>query len=286
MSHVTINQLQALAATAVIMLAATACGSSSSTPDAAAGLLTEAREALDSGDYRRASLLLDSIDSAYPEAIGTRSEAMKLRPRAIEGLTVDAIAEADSAIARAEREIASLQPDMVLHENREIGESYYVPRGIDRGASFINSTGITVRVNSGTGTLYLVSSVNPGRIAQRYVVLGDDGGVSVSTDTIAAGSQANFVSGNSELLEFLPRYCTRLADFFISHDGQPFTATINGDNGSRSVKIDRRAAAAMAQAARLSKAVTIARENALERERLTRALQVAKSQQSSARSNG
>lgn len=263
---------------AAIAMTAMSCGSSSSTNDVAEELLEQARKAVDAKEYDRAISLLDSIDSSCPDAIDTRSDAMKLRPYAIEGVTLAAIVETDSAIVRSEQTIARLQSSMAMHENQEIGESYYIPSALDN-ADFINTTGISVRVNGQTGALYIVSSVNPGRIDQRYVMLSDVAGNVVSTDTISADSEANYKTKNSELLEFLPRYCTRLPQFIIDNDGAEMTATICGDKGSRNIKLNASQVAHMAQAARLSQAIGEARTASLERERLNRNLDTARRQQ-------
>lgn len=277
MSHAVTKFLNSIV-TASAVLVIVSCGSSAKNDDAAAALLQQAQSAIDAGDCEQALTLLDSIDHAYPKALQIRSQAIDLRPRAIEKIAVAAIEEADSAIARADREVARLTPMMTMHENKEIGESYYTPSQTDN-ASFVNTTGISVRVNGQTGELYLVSSVNPGRIDQRYVTFADNAGNVVSTDTIAADSPANFINGNSELLEFLPRYCGRIADFVAANDGAPMTATIVGDKGSRTVKIGAKTSEAIANAARLSQALTQGRKAVMERDRLEQNLQVARKQQ-------
>lgn len=244
-------------------------------------LFDQATAALNAGQCDKAVALLDSIDRTYPDALDIRKQGIALRPRAIEGVLTKGIAEADSTINANEAVIVELQEKMNLFTNEAVRDSYYHPVK-SQGSGFGTKSGetaIAVRVANPSGGLYLVSSVNPGLIAQRSVTLTAEDGTFVTTDTIAETSQANFVDRNSELLEFLPRQCTRITDFLIEHAGQPLTATIIGNKGNKTVKIDSKMSSAFGDAARLSRAMTTCSETAVERERLIRNLETAQKQQ-------
>jgi len=262
-----------------IALSTVCCKKTDNTYAEADALVTQAKSAIDSGDFDHALVLLDSLDRAYPQAITQRETGMKLRPAAMQGSIGAQIVATDTILAKAERTIAELQSAMVLHNNDAIRESYYTPKRLDRlDTSLSGRTGITVRVNNPSGSLYIVSSVNPGRIGQRYVLFEAPDGTTVSTDTIATDSELNYVHNNTELLEMLPRYCTRIAPFLAQYAGSPIAVTIAGDNGTRSVKLSAEQTQAYADAASLSMAIQQAQQAQLELERLNRSLEIARSQ--------
>ncbi len=284
MYNATINLRRLSIITAAAMsLALASCGNKENENVAKArDLFDQATGAVNAGQYNRAVSLLDSIDRAYPDALEIRKQGMSLRPRAIEGALKADIAAADSTISSNEAIIAELQGKMNLFTNDAVRESYYHPVK-SQGSGFgtkSGETGIAVRVSNPSGGLYLVSSVNPGKIAQRSITITADDGSFATTDTIASDSQANFVDRNSELLEFQPRQCSRLTDFLIEKAGQPLVATIVGDKGTKTVKIDATMSTAFGEAARLSRAITTCSTTAVERERLIRNLETAQKQQS------
>ena len=71
------------------------CGGNKENPEAR-GLCQQAAEAFQSGDYTRATILLDSLQKNYPSEMAIQREAMVLRPKVIEQLAQAKISSVDS----------------------------------------------------------------------------------------------------------------------------------------------------------------------------------------------
>lgn len=105
--------IPALAIMAGVSLAS--CGNSDK--ENAEGMFEMASIMAEQGDYDRAVLILDSIDSIYPEQVDTRRKSLHLRPVVLEKQTLRQIEHCDSVIAALELKGTELQSTIVKVDN-------------------------------------------------------------------------------------------------------------------------------------------------------------------------
>ncbi len=80
------------------------------------------------------------------------------------------------------------------------------------------------------------------------------------------------------MITFSPEQSDTIGKFLASQGGRGVTISFNG-KGRRSVKLSAAAAEGMANAWRLSEAMSAGRDNDIERQRLQRQLELARTQQ-------
>lgn len=222
----------------IIAFAAVSCGVDAS-KRAAESLFAMATEATASGDYERAIALIDSIDTAYPDQVAVRRNAMQLKPEVIEKQTVKQLGDLDGKIAICKAEGDSLQRSIVKVNN--IIEPYYVAKTRE-GRSVVGKTGLEARMMP-DGTFYLISSYN-GKAGHTGVVVSN-GSESAATAMVAHDGERNDRSGRSEVIHYMPGECDSLSSFIAGHSSEPLTITFAGGN-AKTTALDAEDATAIA----------------------------------------
>lgn len=249
------------------------CGSKTDRSDsAAASLLTEAKSCVDTNPAR-AIELLDSLSKTYKTETGIIKDAMALRPRAIEQLSVHLIASADSLLEAKKHEIETLRGSMRWVKEPRMIDGYYIAKTA-YNPDFMNTTGIEARVTD-IGRFYIVSSANPGN-GHTSVTL-TDGSASATTGTVPYDGESNYRIGGGEVVTYSPEQSDTLG-MFTASASRPLTLQFNG-RGKASRKLSARDAEAIATAYRYAKAVETARDTDIELQRLRKQLEIARSQQ-------
>ena len=255
------------------ILYACSAGKDGSDP-AAVQLLEQSQAELDAGNPEAALRLVDSLYSTWPAETAVLKEGMLLRPRAMEMLSEQGIARCDSAVEAAKAEIERLRARMKWVNEKGMVEGFWIDKDAYK-ADFFNTTGVQARV-SGIGQFYIVSSVNPG-IGHTSVSVSAGGG-SASTPAVPHDGESNYRIGGGEVITFSPEQSDTIGKFLASQGGRGVTISFNG-KGRRSVKLSAAAAGGMANAWRLSEAMSAGRDNDIERQRLQRQLELARTQQ-------
>jgi len=265
-----------IAAALLPMLAA--CGGSNENPEARA-LMDQAGMAYDNGQFELSSALLDSIQKCFPEEIGIQRESMTLRPQVIEQTSVRKIAEVDSMILVDKADMERLKPALKWVKTPGMIEGYWIDAKA-YNPNFMNTTGLEARVSE-IGQFYIVSSANPSSLKHTSITLSD-GKQSVTTEDVPYDGESNYRIGGGEVITFSPEQSDTLGVFASGYAkaGAPgsMTLTFNGAKGKKSIKLSKAQAHGIATAYDYSKAVIRARDNEVERKRLERTIELARSQ--------
>lgn len=235
-------------------------------------LLLQAETALGAKDYEKAIALTDSIKNAYPKAIDQRREALHIATRATEGLTLLRLEQADSLSAVLGARGDSLQRLMKFVKNPI--EGYYVASTTNPTA-FIGSNGIQARV-SPEGDFYLISSLKAKSVKSTSVTVSN-GNASASTSSVAHDGERNDRSMGAEVITFISAECDTVGRFIMENAESPLTLTFNGSS-SYSMPLPASQAKEIALVYDYASTLRRFKVAALEKERLGRALDIARSQ--------
>ena len=247
--------------TGLIMLGAlAACGDANGTKEAAR-LVNEANTALEAKNYSRALSLADSVRTAYPRAIDQRREAIHISAVANEGLNLRRLESADS-LGR-----------LVKFVSNPI-EGYYIAAGADPLDTY-NTTGIQARL-SPERIFYIISTLK-GKSVNSTSVSVSDGTTSASTATVAHDGERNDRSRGAEVITFMAPECDSVGRYILEHRTSPLTLTFNG-RGSYSVKLPPRTVEQTATLYEYAETLHQAYLASVEKERLTRAVDISRSQ--------
>jgi len=249
------------------------CSSSKSDSEAKA-LLQSIQTDLNDGKFESALSKMDSLDKRYPNATAIRSEALKSRPKAMEGYTLQQIAKEDSAIAFAQKTLDSLHSQFTHVVNPKLIENYYVVKNV-RKPTLMASTAIEPRVDEDFN-FYIVCSLQGSDIGLYALELKTAGEIAKTKDipqgdersiTSALGQKAIFSESDAEDLGRLAMNATT--------DG---TITFIGRKGSKTIKLSTKEINAIGSSYMYSqthKSLTLAK---IRREKLERQLQIARNQ--------
>lgn len=207
---------------AAIAVASLSC--SNTKEEEAKQLLQYAEACLESGNYSEALGSLDSLQHAYPSFIDIQRDAMHLRPKAIEGMTLEEMSVNDSIIATLEAEHNTMKDLFVSVNHPDLLEGYYVIKGLDK--PIFDCTAIQPRL-SVAGEFYIVSSLN-GKPVKHTAISLSHGTETACTPNVNYDGERNYRSGNTEMITFMPAECDTLGNFAIRHDNTPLTLKFIG----------------------------------------------------------
>ena len=231
-----------------------------------------ATQAFDSGNYILALSITDSLKRSYPSQIDIRRKALHLTTRATEGLTLHRLETADSLLATLGVKGDSLQK-LIRYVKNPI-EGYYV--GINaKDGGIVGSNGIQARLTP-NGNFYLISSLKSKAVKSTSVTVACDG-ASASTSTVAYDGERNDRSMGAEVITYMGAECDSLGHFIQLHYSQPMTLTFNGST-SYSMPLPQAQAQEIATLYEYSTTMRRAKVASLEKEKLTRALDIARAQ--------
>ncbi len=239
----------------------------------AEALLTNARNAVGNGDYAMALALTDSIKRTYPKEIDIRREALHVAATATEGLTVRTLESADSTLAVLGVKGDSLSRLIKFVQNPV--EGYYVGAKADP-AVVTSSTGIQARV-SPDGQFYILSYIPVSKGVKSTSVSVGSNGKNAHTSTIEHDGERNDRSMGTEIITFMGVECDDLGRFLFEHRNEPVSLTFNGAK-SFTIPLPSAQAEEIATMYEYSMTVRDAKIASIEKERLTRALEIARSQ--------
>lgn len=265
--------MQKFALIAVLGLLLQACGGAKEeTP--ASKLYTQAETALSSKDYTLALSLVDSLEKAYPTETDLQRQAMMLRPKIMELLTIQRIVTIDSLAAIASAEAQNLKPQLKWVKTPQMLEGYWVAaKGYN--PDFLNSTGIQGRVSE-IGQFYIVSSLQ-GALKHTSISLNTNAG-SATTPSVPYDGESNYRIAGTEVITFSPEQSDTIGQLAARGQGGA-TLSFNGAKSSKKIKLSPAQLQALALTYRYSQAVIGARQDAVERQKLDRQLQIARDQQ-------
>lgn len=255
----------------IILGALAACGNANGTKEAAR-LVDEANTALEAKNYSLALSLADSVRTAYPRAIDQRREAIHISAVANEGLNLRRLESADSLLAVLGVRADSLGR-LVKFVSNPI-EGYYIAAGADPLDTY-NTTGIQARL-SPERIFYIISTLK-GKSVNSTSVSVSDGTTSASTATVAHDGERNDRSRGAEVITFMAPECDSVGRYILEHRTAPLTLTFNG-RGSYSVKLPPRTVEQTATLYEYAVTLHQAYLASVEKERLTRAIDISRSQ--------
>lgn len=267
-----------IAAGASLILSASAallpsCSGGSKVAPEAQTLFDQAGDAYAAGDYTKAVAMLDSLRKTYPAELSLQREGMALRPKVIEKATLLQISTNDSLMALDKVDADRLKPLLKWIKTPRMLEGYWVAAK-GHNPSFMSTTAIQGRVSE-IGEFYIVSSANPS-LGHTAITLSD-GSTSVSTPDVPYDGESNYRTGGGEIITFSPAQSDTIGQFALANASRPLTLVFKGKS-TRKLPLNKEQVAALADTYAYARAVSRARQLAVERQRLEATLQVARDQ--------
>ncbi|MCM1292812.1 MAG: hypothetical protein NC230_04435 [Bacteroides sp.] len=235
--------------------------------------MEQAKELAEKGSNDKALTLLDSIDHVYPKAVETRSETRMLRPLWLEQYTARQLSVNDSLMTANQIEGEQLRSQLRYVTNAI--EGYYVATG-NESVDVRNSGGLHSRV-SPDFHFYLTAS-SPGSVAMTAVALESDG-ESIVSEQVPYDGERNTRNSSCETITFTEAQSAPLAEFVNQHAKSPITIRFIGSNGrTHTMTLSDTQKNAMLTCYGLTMAANADKRYRLEKERLTRQLEIARNQ--------
>lgn len=233
--------------------------------------LAEASRLSDSGDYVSALSVLDSLDVNCADRVDRRRDGMIMRPRLIEGATLQKIAVIDSVIAELTLESEAYKEKLV--HVKDAFEGYYTTKEL---AGVVPSTvsGLYTRMSpDGVLTVIASSTRKSGSKGVTVFVNGSE----ASTPMLEPDGERNDRSRGVEIITFMPIECDTLGHFAAIHRGEKLTLRFNGDK-PYTMTLDQSQAIALADVYEASILARKLRLAHIEKVMLEKKLQVARGQ--------
>ena len=153
-------------------------------------------------------------------------------------------------------------------------EGYYV--GINaKDGGIVGSNGLQARLNP-DGSFYLISSLKARPVKSTSVTVTCNE-ASASTSAIPHDGERNDRSMGAEIITYIGAECDSLGHFIMLHRSQPMTLTFNGSS-TYSMPLPQSQIQEIATLYEYSTIMRQAKVAALEKEKLTRALDIARAQ--------
>lgn len=234
-------------------------------------LLEQAQLQYENGQYAAAMELLDSIDTAYPAQVDIRREAMHLKPQIIEKESLLQLQSTDSIIALLTIESENLR-ESLKHVDDGF-EGYYTTKKL-AGKIPAEKEGIYARM-SPDGVYTIVSSAKKG--TESNAVKLSSGTDEAVSGTVEYDGERNDRSRGPEIITFMPNECNMLGEFAVQHVGEPLQVTFIGKK-NYTIKLDKDQAEAVSELYTASDVFSRLRSAQLEKTRLERQIDIARSQ--------
>lgn len=258
----------------ILMLSAAvsvvAC-SSNAAVEKAEELYGQSLELRKQGNYEGAIELLDSIDRAYPSAIDVRRKVTALRPLLMEQVTNRQLEIADSISA-----LSSWRLDSMKKYNQPVSnviENYFVPAAEGK-INVAAVPGLHARM-SPDGRFYIVATA-PGHIGMTSVTV-TSGSESASSPVISYDGERSDRSGANDVITFVEAECDGLGNFIMHHRDSPVSVTYSGKT-SRTELLSANQKEGVALLYETASLVRECKKQEIEKQRLTRVLEVVRSQ--------
>lgn len=249
-------------------------GCSGSKTESAETLLTQAESALTSGDYRSALSLTDSIQRAYPTDAEARRAANHLHAKAMMALTQAELAANDSLLLDLQD-----TTDRFQNSVRTIGvdgsESYTVASSDKEYSRLGTFDGLHARL-SPDGQLMLVSS-SAAPIGHTYIIIKSGNEEIVSTPVPADG-ELNRRERSGEIVHHTGTMADSIARFIAAHDQTPVELRLEGGKASKGITLSPDMIRSISTLSQYRDTYRKLQLLILQRERLSRQLDVARNQ--------
>lgn len=234
-------------------------------------LYAQSLESRSQGNYEEAVKLLDSIDHAYPAAIDVRRKATALRPLLMEQLTNRQLEIADSISA-----VSSWRLDSMKKYNLPVSnviENYYVSSAEGK-INVAVVPGLHARM-SPDGRFYIVATA-PGHLGLTSVSVESDG-ETVSSPAISYDGERSDRSGANDVITFVEAECDELGSFIMRHRNSPVSVTYSGTS-RRTLPLADNQKEGVVTLYETAALVRECKKQEIEKQRLTRVLEVVRSQ--------
>lgn len=211
----------------VVCAVMAACSGKSADSEAASQLLAEADTMIVTGDFAGALATLDTLKSLYPREVDVQRAALRMRPIAMEGLTINQIEETDRNQAYLTHIADSLMTYFTKVHNPDLGDDYdyYVVKEC-KGRNFFERTGVEGRV-SPSGEFYIISSLT-GRPVKHTSISVVSGSSEATTSTVAYDDELNYRSGGTETITFTGAQTDTIGQFLCNNPSGKITLRFNG----------------------------------------------------------
>ena len=256
---------------AAVLLALSLASCGNKERESAAALYADSEQAIATGNYSGALVMLDTLNSRFPEQTQIRKDALRLRAMAMEGLATDSISAGSEALAVATLRVEELRPGF-RHVDSSVGlEGYFIPK--DAPEKVMTTTGLQPRV-SDKGFFYIVANVQGKAIgfsSLEFVA----GALAISSSEISPARVVK-VEG-SESVSFNPEDLEGVGAWLVDNPGVS-KAVLHGTKGSVTVKIDDKLRKQLVDCYLYSEALQAQRLASLKREKYERMLATARDQ--------
>ena len=254
------------------------CSQKNEDEEAARALMVQAEANINDNRPERAIELLDSLDHAYPALTAVRREALPLRPRAMEQITIRQIAATDSILLAAQAEIDRLAPEF-KHIPGDGLEGYYVYAKA-YNPNFVNAAqAVEPRVNDANFMFYIAAQNRGKATGLNALSIADRSGATCRSEAIPASSARLVNIEGAEMTSFLPEEVDSLGRWCAERPDALVSVSLIGPKGSASIKLNAAQSEAFAAAYRFASAHQRRSSGAIVREKLDRQLQLARDQQ-------
>lgn len=250
------------------------CNTSSLEQEQAKALLENADSAYIAKNFALSQQLLDSLQSNFPKQIDVQRDALHLRPKVIEGITINEIENCDSLIAQLQQEKFRLEEYFTYINSPELVDGYYVAKSISN-VNLFSKTGIQARI-SPEGEFYIISSLTTKPIKHTSISLISNN-ERVKTTDIKYDGDRNYRSGSTEMITFVGEECDTLG-YFASHNRDKFiTLEFNGQQKYKT-QLTKSDIEALANTYDMAKIISQLRSTLLRKEMLEHKLMIARDQ--------
>lgn len=214
-------------------------------------LLKEAKAAYDNHDCQLAMTLIDSLESAFPEAIEQRREALSLRIDAEAELMIRQKELNDSLIVDSQIKLDSLVKFFDKINYSGLLTPYFVCKPL-AGRPILSRTGIEPRVTD-EGNMTLISSLIGHKIGHVSLTLSDANGSCSATSRVEYDGERNLHDGTSEIITFIDEEFRPITEFAKLHRQNKLTLRFDGKS-SYSMPLSEGELKALIQSAELADA--------------------------------
>lgn len=260
------------------------CSQNNEDEKAARALMAQAEANINDNRPERAIELLDSLDHAYPAETAVRREAMSLRPKAMEQITIAQIAATDSILLAAQAEIERLSPEFKHIPGNGL-EGYYVYAKA-YNPNFVNAAqAVEPRVNDANFMFYIAAQNRGKATGLNAIAITDRSGATCRSEAIPASSARLVNIEGAEMASFLPEEVDSLGRWCAERPESLASVSLTGPKGSVNIKLNAAQAEAYAAAYRFAAAHQRRASGAVVREKLDRQLQLTREQQARVMTN-
>lgn len=213
------------------VLLLTSCGGASNKDaDAANALLTQAEAQLNSNNFSDATMLLDSLKSAYPKDIEALRKAMHIRTLISEKTTLLDIQKNDSILTVNSQQKDALAGKFTFIKTPQMVEGYYVLKTAQK-RPLIQRTGIEARIDE-QGNMYLLSLLSGKAINHTQLSVSSSKDGVAKTDNVPYNGSTNYRFKNegvsNEMITFRATQCDTLNQFVVANKDANLKLTFIG----------------------------------------------------------